>query len=56
MDLVEQLCCEGGVVLGEGLDDQLQRGDGQLAGTSYGSESGHVVPLDRAVQRPLESV
>jgi hypothetical protein len=39
---------QGGVVAGDGLDRQPQRGDGQVACVADGGEPGHVVPFDRA--------
>ena len=43
-----------GVAAGDGLDDQPQCGDGQVARVTHGGEAGHVVPLDSAVQHRLQ--
>ena len=47
---------QGGVAAGEGLDDQPQGGDGQVAGVADGGEAGHVVPFDGAVECRLQGV
>jgi len=54
LGLVQDPGGERGVAVGDGFGGEPHGDGGQLAGVPDGGEHGHVVPLDRAVERLLQ--